>query len=203
MKKVLHVGCGSKTIRTMGSGFNDGTWQEVRFDINESVEPDVIGTIVDMEAVPDDSMDAIWSSHNIEHVFYHEVSSVLSEFRRILTDDGFCVITCPDVEGICARVAQGSLTAKLYDSPAGPITPLDILYGHIASVARGEVYMAHKTGFDLQLMASSLKRAGFPRYFGVRRPRFLDLWFIACNGQVSESEVRTWFQRYTDVPISS
>ena len=203
MKKVLHVGCGRKTIRTMGSGFNDGTWQEVRFDINENVAPDVIGTIVDMEAVPDDSMDAIWSSHNIEHVFYHEVPSVLSEFRRILTDDGFCVITCPDVESVCARVAEGSLTAKLYDSPAGPITPLDVLYGHIASVARGEVYMAHKTGFDLRLMASRLKQAGFSRYLGVRRPRSLDLWFIACKGQVSESEVRTRFQRYTDIAPSS
>lgn len=202
MKKVLHVGCGRKTLRTMGSGFNDGTWQEVRFDINEGVEPDIIGTIVDMEAVPDGSMDAIWSSHNIEHVFFHEVSSVLSEFRRILTDDGFCVITCPDIESVCMRVAQGSLTAKLYDSSLGPITPLDIMYGHIASVARGEVYMAHKTGFDLRLLGSSLKRAGFPRYFGKRRPRSLDLWFIACNGEVSESEVKARFQRYTDVPSS-
>ena len=200
MKKVLHVGCGGKTIRTMGAGFNDGTWEEVRFDINEHVRPDIIGTIVDMEAVPDASMDAIWSSHNIEHVFYHEVSNVLSEFRRILKDDGFCVITCPDVQNVCERVAAGSLTEVLYQSPAGPITGLDILYGHIASVARGEVYMAHKTGFDLQLMGARLKQAGFPRYFGKRRPRFIDLWVIAFNGQVSDSEARAGFERYTNIP---
>lgn len=202
MKKVLHVGCGSKTIRTMGSGFNDGTWEEVRFDIDEGAGPDVVGTIVDMEAVPDDSMDAIWSSHNIEHVFYHEVSSVLGEFRRILKDDGFCVITCPDVETVCRRVAEGSLTAKLYDSPAGPVTALDILYGHIASVARGKIHMAHKTGFDLRLMAAKLNQAGFPRHFGMRRQRFLDLWFVATNNHVSDSEIRTKFQRHTDIPLS-
>ncbi len=78
-----------------------------------------------MQAVPDDSMDAVWPSHNIEYVFCHEVPGVLGEFRRVLKDDGFCVITCPDVEEVCARVAAGSLTAKLYDSPAGPVTALD------------------------------------------------------------------------------
>ena len=202
MKKVLHVGCGRKTIRTMGGGFNDGTWEEVRFDINESIRPDIVGTIVNMETVPDDSMDAIWSSHNIEHVFYHEVPNVLSEFRRILKDDGFCVITCPDIESVCARIAFGSLTATLYQSPAGPITALDILYGHAASVARGEVHMAHKTGFDLQLLAARLKQAGFHRYFGRRRQQFMDLWFIAFKGDVSESELRTKFQQYTNVPPS-
>lgn len=202
MKKVLHVGCGGKTIRTMGKGFNDGTWEEVRFDINERVRPDIIGTIVNMETVPEDSMDAIWSSHNIEHVYYHEVSNVLREFRRILRDDGFCVITCPDVESVCARVASGALTKTLYRSPAGPITALDILYGHTASVARGEVYMAHKTGFDLQLLGARLKQAGFLRYFGRRRRQFMDLWFIAFKGDASESEIRSKFQQYTDIPPS-
>ena len=202
MKKVLHVGCGGKTIRTMGKGFNDGTWEEVRFNINERVRPDIIGTIVNMETVPEDSMDAIWSSHNIEHVYYHEVSNVLREFRRILRDDGFCVITCPDVESVCARVASGALTKTLYRSPAGPITALDILYGHTASVARGEVYMAHKTGFDLQLLGARLKQAGFLRYFGRRRRQFMDLWFIAFKGDASESEIRSKFQQYTDIPPS-
>lgn len=202
MKRVLHVGCGGKTIQTMGKGFNDGTWEEVRFDINERVQPDITGTIVNMEAVPEDSMDAIWSSHNIEHVYYHEVPNVLSEFRRILKDDGFCVITCPDVESVCARIAFGSLTKTLYQSPAGPITALDILYGHAASVARGEVHMAHKTGFDLRLLGARLKQAGFTRYFGRRRRQFMDLWFIAFKGEVSESETRLKFQQYTDVPPS-
>ena len=50
----------------------EGEWQEVRLDISEQVAPDIIGTITDMEAVADGSMDALWSSHNIEHVFPHE-----------------------------------------------------------------------------------------------------------------------------------
>ena len=62
--------------------------------------------------------------------------------------------------------------------------------------------MAHKTGFDLQLLAARLKQAGFHRYFGRRRQQFMDLWFIAFKGHVSESELRTKFQQYTNVPPS-
>lgn len=200
MKKVLHVGCGQKTIESMGSGFHDGSWQEVRFDVDERVRPDVVGSIVKMEAVPDGSMDAIWSSHNLEHVFHHEAPHVLREFRRVLKDSGFCVITCPDIENVCARVAAGSLTEELYRTPAGPMTALDVLYGHLASVARGEVHMAHKTGFDLRLLAARLQQAGFPRYFGRRRRWFIDLWFIAFNRRISRSAAREHFQRYTDIP---
>lgn len=200
MKKVLHVGCGQKTIESMGSGFHDGSWQEVRFDVDERVRPDVVGSIVKMEAVPDGSMDAIWSSHNLEHVFHHEAPHVLREFRRVLKDSGFCVITCPDIENVCARVAAGSLTEELYRTPAGPMTALDVLYGHLASVARGEVHMAHKTGFDLRLLAARLQQAGFPRYFGRRRRWFIDLWFIAFNRRISRSAARENFQRYTDIP---
>jgi predicted SAM-dependent methyltransferase len=38
-------------------------------------------------------MDALYSSHNIEHVFAHEVVPTLKEFRRVLKPDGFVVIT--------------------------------------------------------------------------------------------------------------
>jgi len=202
MKRVLHVGCGQKTIRNMGSGFNDGTWQEIRLDINQHVRPDVLGTITDMKAVEDGSMDALWSSHNIEHVFAHEVPKVLSEFRRVLTPEGFCIVTCPDIEEVCRRVATTGITGKLYDSPAGPITPLDILYGHMDSVRRGNVYMAHKTGFSLQLLGKRFEQAGFRRYFGKRRPQHIDLWFIAFRAEVGDKAARRALEQYTDIPLA-
>jgi SAM-dependent methyltransferase len=200
MKNVLHVGCGQKTIKSMGHGFNDGTWSEVRLDIDRNVRPDVLGTITDMKAVANNSMDALWSSHNIEHVFFHEVPQVLSEFRRVLTPEGFCVITCPDIEEVCKRVASTSITEVLYESPAGPITPLDILYGHIDSVRQGAVYMAHKTGLSLQLLGERLRQAGFRRLVGKRRPQYLDLWFIAFKEQVDDNTARKAFYRYTNIP---
>jgi len=130
MPNVLHVGCGSATIRKMPAGFQDGSWRELRFDIDPAYNVDFVGTMTDMDAVATDSVDALYSSHNIEHVFPHEVEIVLREFRRVIKPDGFAVVTCPDLQSVAKHVAEGRLEDPLYVSPGGPISPLDILYGH-------------------------------------------------------------------------
>ena len=80
MQKFLHVGCGPKRKAQTTPGFNTPEWDEVRFDIDESVQPDVLGTMTDMKAVADASMDAVFSSHNIEHLYPHDVPVALNEF---------------------------------------------------------------------------------------------------------------------------
>ena len=161
MKIVLHVGCGPTTLAHMPGLFQDGTWQEVRLDIDESVHPDILGTILDMGLVEDGSVDAVYSSHNIEHVLPHEVAVALGEFRRVLRSDGRAVILCPDLQSVAAHVAEGRLMDPLYISAAGPICAVDILYGHRASIQAGKVYMAHRTGFTAATLASHLLEAGF------------------------------------------
>jgi hypothetical protein len=90
----------------------------------------------------------------------------LAEFRRVLADDGFAVITCPDLQSVCELVAQDRLTEPAYTAPAGPIAPLDILYGHRAAMARGNLYMAHRCGFTSRVLAATLRQLAaehFPR----------------------------------------
>ena len=128
MKTFLHVGCGPKRKDRTTAGFAE--WSELRFDIDESVQPDLVGTMTDMSSVSTESVDAVFSSHNIEHLYPHEVPVALSEFLRVLKPDGFAVITCPDLQAVCALVAEDKLTEPAYTSPAGLIAPLDILYGH-------------------------------------------------------------------------
>ena len=43
------------------------------------------------------SVDAVFSSHNIEHLYPHEVPLALKEFMRVLKPDGFVLMTCPDL----------------------------------------------------------------------------------------------------------
>ena len=102
MQTFLHVGCGHKRKDQTTSGFAKENWKELRFDINESVEPDYIGTMTDMSAVETSSMDEVYSSHNIEHLYAHEVPKALAEFKRVLRPNGFVIITCPDIQAICA-----------------------------------------------------------------------------------------------------
>ncbi|OOZ39527.1 class I SAM-dependent methyltransferase, partial [Solemya elarraichensis gill symbiont] len=105
MKTFLHVGCGQKFKDQTTNAFNTNEWDELRLDINESVKPDIVGTMTDMSSVDNESVDAIFSSHNIEHLYPHEVPVALAEFKRVLKPDGFVVITCPDLQSVCKLVA--------------------------------------------------------------------------------------------------
>ena len=190
MPKFLHVGCGQKRKEQTTKGFNSSEWEEIRFDIDENVNPDLIGTILDMKNVESASVDAIYSSHNIEHVYPHEVGIALKEFVRVLTPEGFVVITCPDLQSVCKLVSEDKLLQPAYTSPAGPITPLDILYGHRAAIQRGNYYMAHKCGFTLNALTGTLKGSGFASVAGLRRQAHYDLFAIGFKNNISEEALR-------------
>jgi SAM-dependent methyltransferase len=190
MPLVLHVGCGLKDIRSLPAPFRDGRWREIRLDISPANKPDVIGTMTDMKEVPTGSVHAVFSSHNIEHLYDHEVPLALSEFRRVLKPSGFAVITCPDLQGVAALIAADKLAEPAYHSPSGPITPLDILYGHRAAVAQGNHFMAHKTGFTARTLVKALTDAGFARVAATRRPGpSFDLWALATRDAPPQEEL--------------
>jgi hypothetical protein len=142
-----------------------------------------------MSDIADRSVDAIFSSHNIEHVYPHEVVQVLQGFSRILADDGFVVLTCPDLQTVCEAVAQDKLLEPLYVSPAGPIAPLDILYGHRPSIAAGNHYMAHKCGFTFSVLRKLFLGNGFNSVYGGRRLEGFDLWVLAFKQARTEAEM--------------
>jgi SAM-dependent methyltransferase len=160
-KIMLHVGCGPRASGLLPKQFTTPQWYEVRLDIDPNVDPDIIGTITDMTDVPQRSVDALWSSHNLEHVFAYEVPLALREFYRVLKPGGTAHVQVPDLTVPARAVAHGRLEDVLYMSPAGPITALDMLYGHGAAITRGEHYMAHRTGFTKKTMAAKFTDVGF------------------------------------------
>ena len=188
-KSFLHVGCGPQNKQKI-KGFSGEEWREIRFDIDPDVEPDIIGSMTDMSAVETASVDALFSSHNIEHLFAHEVPLALSEFNRVLAPDGFAVITCPDVTSVCQAVVDGKFLDPLYESPAGPISAIDILWGHRAAIADGNQYMAHKCGFTLSALKGLMFQAGFKSTFGGARPGAFDLWVIGLKTQISNEDAQ-------------
>lgn len=191
MRQLIHVGCGPKRKDQTIPAFRSDDWQEVRLDIDESVQPDIVGSMTDMSGVETGSMDALFSSHNVEHLYPHEVPVAFREFHRVLGEDGFAVITCPDLQSVCEMVADDKLLETAYTSPAGPITPLDILFGHRASIARGKHYMAHHVGFTRKLLVGEIRRAGFASVAAVRRRKSFDLWVYAKKRETPEDELRT------------
>lgn len=173
---VLHVGCGSHPSELLEREFPKPTWVEVRLDIDAGVAPDIIGSITDMRMIESTAVDAVFSSHNLEHLFAHEVPSALREFSRVLKPTGFTLIGVPDLQRVAELIAQDKLTDPAYVSPAGPIAPLDMLYGHRGYVAQGHLFMAHKTGFTARTLAQALVENGFARAEVTRAG--WDLWAV-------------------------
>lgn len=190
MKTFLHVGCGPKHKDETTGGFNTDEWTELRLDINEDVAPDIVGTILDMSAVADGAVDALFSYHNIEHVYAHEVPIALAEFRRVLKPEGFMIVSCPDLQSVCQLIAEDKLTDPAYISDAGPITPLDILYGYRPSLQQGNLYMAHRCGFTENVLIAALQQAGFGSVVsGTRGYPAYDIWVLASKESQSEEEM--------------
>lgn len=188
MPTFLHVGCGAKRKDQTTAAFGAADWRELRLDIDPAVQPDVVGSMLEMAAVPAASVDAVYSSHNIEHVYAHEVPKALGEFLRVLKPDGFLVITCPDLQSVAALVAEDRLLEPAYRSPAGPVSPIDILYGHRPQLAAGNLYMAHRCGFTLKVLLATLRAVGFAAVAGKRRPApNFDLWAVATKSPVDEA----------------
>lgn len=185
VRRVLHVGCGPARPGRLPVCFKTGGWQEIRLDIDPGVRPDIIASITDLSLVESGSMDAVWSSHNVEHLNAHEVPQALAEFRRVLKPDGFALITLPDMRAVARYIAEDRLDQPLYQSPVGPITPLDIMFGHQASIAHGNHYMAHRTAFTATTLGQALVEAGFEEV-RVHEGRRWDLWAIATMPETDE-----------------
>lgn len=161
-KLVLHVGCGDKE---RGSGlhknFQGKEWQEVRLDIEPRTYPDIVADMTNMPQVESGKYDAVWSSHNIEHVWAHEVEKALDEFYRVLKTDGVLLLATPDVQKVAEGIVKKGLEDPLYESPSGPIAALDMLYGHRPSIQNGFYTMAHKTGFTAKSLGQKFLKVGF------------------------------------------
>lgn len=187
-RQMLHVGCGVAARSSLPKTFHGAQWQEIRLDIDPGVNPDIVGSITDLHMVPSASVDAIWSSHNLEHLHSFEVPNALEEFKRVLKPEGFALLSLPDLRAVARRIANDQLVQPLYQSAAGPISPLDILFGHQASLARGNHYMAHRTGFTARTLGEALLRAGFAEV-RVHEGRRWDLWALATLPDTAPSVI--------------
>lgn len=149
MPSVLHIGCGRHPLPEWLAAYD-----ETRLDIDPSVEPDVVASMTDMGAIG--PFDAVYTTHTLEHLYPDEVPVALSEIRRVLKPGGFAMIVVPDLEGVQAT------EDVVYESLAGPITGLDMIYGPSRFSSENR-YMAHHCGFVSDTLKGVIDSAGFVR----------------------------------------
>jgi predicted SAM-dependent methyltransferase len=178
--RVLNAGSGPRSNRRLSALFEPERWQEIRVDVDANVAPDVVGSMTDMRAhFAARSFDAVWSSHSLEHLHAHEIPAALVEFRRVLRPNGYALITCPDLETVMTLFLEHGPDHVVYQSPAGPITPLDMVFGHSSSIAAGSTHMAHRSGLTAERLGGLLVQAGFAEVV-IKRQDY-DLWALALT----------------------
>jgi predicted SAM-dependent methyltransferase len=189
-RRVLNAGSGPSANRKLNAIFDPADWDELRLDLDPRVKPDVIGSMTDMRACFEaGEFDAIWSSHSLEHLYKHEIPLALAEFRRILKDDGFALITCPDLETVMTLFLDHGADHVVYHSAAGPITPLDMMFGHAGSIEAGAAHMAHHSGFTAARLGELLLEAGF--FEAITKRQGFDLWAVAFTKNADRKAIET------------
>jgi len=172
----INAGCGPPENPRLPVFFR--TWRQIRLDVDPRMMPDVVANIADLSVFPDASIDAIWSSHSVEHLFAHQVPTAFTEFRRVLRATGFACIIVPDLQAIAHWISTDRLHETIYESAAGPVTAHDMLWGFRHAIANGNLAMAHHCGFTPTLFLQCLSDAGFAEIL-LRRNSDLELVALA------------------------
>lgn len=161
-RAFLNTNCGVAGPSRLQSAFIGPEWREVRFDVVPAPGIDLVGNLADLRGVIGDAtFDGVWAPHNLVRLWDHEVPLALAEFARILKPDGFALVSSPDLAAIAQFVTEKGLDAVAYESPAGPITPIDLIFGYRPAMAAGHRHLAHRTGFTAQRMARLALANGF------------------------------------------
>ena len=164
MRKVLHVGCGVSPLPAWMADCD-----ETRLDIDPGVQPDVVASMLDMGEIG--GFDVVYSSHALEHVYPHEVPVALAEMFRVLKPGGLAIVVVPNLDGVKPD------EEPLYESPAGPVCGLDMIYG-MARLIKHQPYMAHHSGFIPATLARAIESVGFQKV----HTEALELWTLVGVG---------------------
>jgi SAM-dependent methyltransferase len=138
-------------------------------DIDPGVQPDVVASMLDMGDIG--GFDVVYSSHSLEHVYPHEVPVALAEMFRVLKPGGLAVVVVPNLDGVKPD------EEPLYESPAGPVCGLDMIYG-MARLIKHQPYMAHHSGFIPATLARAIESVGFQKV----HTEALELWTLVGVG---------------------
>ena len=114
----------------------------------------------------------------------------------MLGAEGFLSITCPDLQAVAQFIATRGLGETAYVSGMGPITPIDMLFGHRESLRQGNLYMAHRTGFSSKTLLTALQEAGFGKIAVVSRPSQFLLWAIATKANCDDETITALARRH-------
>lgn len=195
MQKVLNVGGSSKKIAIPPQY---EAFEHLLLDIDPKGSPDIVCDARTLTSLEANQFDAIYCSHNLEHYYRHDVRKVLAGFLHVLKDNGFAHIRVPDMKAVMKAAVEQNLDIDdvLYQSPVGPISVSDVVYGYSLEIElSGQDFYAHKTGFTQKSLLKALQAAGFSKVYSGESN--LEVTALAFKGTPSPA-TRALFQLPSD-----
>jgi ubiquinone/menaquinone biosynthesis C-methylase UbiE len=185
---VLNVGGADKAIPIPAHYHG---WVHVLLDIQQGPGVDLVHDARRLTELQAAAFDAIYCSHNLEHYYPHEIPLVLAGFHHVLKSDGFAEIRVPDIAAVMRHAVEKDmeLDEVLYESPAGPISIHDVIYGYGREIeSSGEDYFAHKRGFTHKSLMAALQQAGFAAVWLTEADDSFDIGALAFKQQPSPEQ---------------
>lgn len=121
----------------------------MRLDIDPRTNPDIVGSMTDLGDIG--PFEAVACNNALEHLYPHEVTKALSEFKRVLKPGGIVVIQVPDLQDVKA-------TEDLL--PEIGMSGLHLMYGDPGKLEEFP-YMAHHSGFVEESLRRVMEQSGF------------------------------------------
>jgi len=121
-------------------------------DANQSDLTDHVGNANNLSIFENNTFDAIYSSHVLEHFSYqNELSHVLSEWHRVLKPGGIMYASVPNLEVLCELFLM-----KDQLSSQDRFNVMRMMYG-----GQIDPYDFHKVGYNAEILGSFFNHAGF------------------------------------------
>ncbi|MDR2076454.1 MAG: methyltransferase domain-containing protein [Desulfovibrio sp.] len=187
MPRFLHAMSGKVPRERTSLLFAGSEWEEVRMDPSRETRPDIQAAFPDMRGVEEASFDAIFTAHSLERLYPHQVMETLGNCLRALKEEGYLVVISADIQEACALIAADGLMDTAYEAPAGPVTPLDILYGYRPALAAGRLEYARRCGFTAKTLMGSMAQSGFGTVWSSRNQKTFSMAAIATRQRRSKA----------------
>jgi predicted SAM-dependent methyltransferase len=148
----LVIGCGPK--ESIPNWLVEA-FSVTRLDINPDVNPDIVADACKLP-IEDESYDAIYSSHILEHID-HRLFEPLREWLRVLKIGGEILVAVPNLTYVAELILSGLEEQEIYKVHSLSITPMDMLYGLPSET------MQHHWSFTKETLAARLSSYGYEK----------------------------------------
>ncbi len=160
-KIVASLGYSSAAIGRAHQNFMATAWHELRIDPDENMQADITSQPYHLPMIADASLDGVFIGHTLHRYNFIDAEHVLKEAFRILKDEGTLIATVPDLQLASTYAANDELEAGVYQSPAGAITAIDMLFGFQRAIRTGDLARQHQSGYTMTSLGNLVRDIGF------------------------------------------